>query len=71
MDKWLPQLLAAGGAKAAAAPYMVIKGEYDPDRPIPGRIWATPTSGDDPAANDMEIPSGYRRGRPIFKKRWW
>jgi hypothetical protein len=76
MDKWLPQLLAGGGAKAATQPSYVVKGERDPDRPMVSRMWADTYPNGLPVANDRVQPRGSRRAKRTHsphnsKKKWW
>lgn len=80
MDKWEPQLIAGGGAKAATQPSHVVKGELDPDRQAVSRMWmptdkANPGSRI-PAANDRVRQQGQRRHKRTFTKprsgkKWW
>lgn len=73
VERWEPQLLAAGGAKSMAQPAYVVKGELDPDRPMVSRMWS-PTdgiSGRIPAANTRELPLGTRRSLRHFRPKWW
>ena len=39
LDKWEAQVIAGGYARAGTNPARVIKGELDPDRITPGRLW--------------------------------
>lgn len=75
MDKWEPQLLAAGLAKASRNPKMVVKGEKDPDRPIQSRMWQSTDDGGltrrIPAANTRLKVVGGRRHLRTFRKKWW
>ena len=76
LDKWAPQLMAGGGAKAAKSPSYVVKGECDPDRPTVSRMWRTmedePTGRRIPAANDRVRATGERRSKRSYKnKKWW
>lgn len=74
LDKWEPQLLAGGGAKAASNPSMVIKGALDPDRITSARMWAKTDDFDNtPAANTRLRDSGHRRYLRTFRKnkKWW
>lgn len=80
MNKWEPQVIAGGRAKAAGIPTGVVKGELDIDRPIVSRGWESTSSGSitrrQPAANTRAAPRGSRRHLrtwsrlPSFKK-WW
>ena len=67
--KWMscfPVTIEFGGAKAAANPSMVVKGELDPDRPLLSRMWERthPFYGhsDVPAANTTLVSRNRRRG---------
>jgi hypothetical protein len=76
MDKWLPQLLAGGGSKAASQPSYVVKGEKDPDRPLVSRMWESTRDDRMPVANDRTRKLGERRGKRTHsphqtKKKWW
>lgn len=76
MDKWLPQLLAGGGAKAASQPSYVVKGEHDPDRPTVSRMWKSTYPNGLPVANDRAKDPGQRRAKRTHsphqtKKKWW
>jgi hypothetical protein len=73
LDKWEGQIIAGGYSKAGAQPVGVIKGEYDPDRPLVGRLWSNAPGAVYPASNTKELPFGSRRAENIFrsKKRWW
>lgn len=75
LSRWEPQLMTGGGAKANRNPKMVIKGEYDPDRPALSRIWQSTDEGTIsrriPAANTKELPTGKRRHLRTYRKRWW
>jgi hypothetical protein len=75
MARWEPQIIAGGLAKATAQPKGVVKGEYDPDRPVFSRLWASTDTGEIsrrvPAANTRERPVGKRRYLRTYKKRWW
>jgi len=78
IEKWQPQLIAGGGAKAATQPKYVVKGEYDPDRPIVSRSWQSTATGDlsnrMPAANDRVRNQGERRHKRAWTKpgkKWW
>lgn len=69
--KWQAQIIAGGGARSSQQPQMVIKGQYDPDRPIVGRIWSSNEEGvisrRYPAANTKIRPWGQRR---VVKTYW-
>jgi len=78
LEKWEPQVIAGGYAKAAQQPKGVIKGEYDYDRPPIGRLWTptTDTSGisqSTPGSNYIGKTSISRRYEKVFKsrRRWW
>lgn len=76
LEKWEPQLISGGLAKASQQPRRVVKGEYDPDRPKTGRLWEdTDSSYSDPfpAANTEKRRTGHQRYKNIFKskKRPW
>lgn len=78
LEKWAPQLMAGGAARAAQNPKYVVKGERDVDRPAVSRMWHSTEHGAIsrriPAANDRKRPVGSRRhlrtysGKP---KKWW
>jgi len=78
LQKWEPQVIAGGYALDAQQPVRFVKGEYDYDRPIVGRMWA-PTndnagvSDKRPGANYMDKLSSSRRFERAFKsrKRFW
>jgi hypothetical protein len=80
MEKWIPQLMAGGGAKAAKNPSFVVKGELDPDRQVVSRMWHSTDHGGVgnriPAANDrLAHTSKNRRAlrtyTPNKTKKWW
>lgn len=75
MDKWLPQLMAAGLAKSATNPSMVVKGELDPDRHFAGRMWETTSSPGEsermPLSNTKVYNTSQRRLKNSYRKRWW
>jgi hypothetical protein len=78
LQKWEPQVIAGGYAKQAKQPVYVVKGEYDYDRPIVGRMWApttdtTGTSDRAPAANYVDKLSDSRRFEKVYKskKKFW
>jgi hypothetical protein len=76
LERWQPQLMAGGGAKAATNPRYVVKGEYDPDRPIVSRMWESTEDGRVtrriPAANTRErTTNNNRRHLRTYKKRYW
>jgi len=75
INKWEPQLLAGGGAKAARAPQGVVKGSHDPDRPVVSRMWQSTEWGGVsrrvPVANDARKPAGKRRFLRTYRKKWW
>ena len=75
LNKWEPQLLAGGGAKAIRSPQYVIKGEYDPDRPNISRSWQSTEWGAIsrrmPVANDARKPAGHRRYLKTYRKKFW
>ena len=75
LSRWEPQLISGGGAKAKRNPKMVVKGEYDPDRPCISRMWQSTEEGSVsrriPATNAKELPSGKRRALRTYRKRWW
>jgi hypothetical protein len=71
MGKWLPALQAGG--YAVQNPAMVIKGEWDPDRPTVGRLWrdnniAIPKT---PISNSKSIDTNTsRRWKNGYYGRW-
>ena len=71
VQKWEAQVLSGGQAKKIQQPQMVVKGEYDPDKPIVSRMWMTNDMGDVsrrvPAANERMRPIGQRR----FVRTYW
>ena len=75
MARWEPQVIAGGLANKVTQPKGVIKGEYDPDRPIFSRLWQSLDDGTIsrriPAANTRERPAGKRRYKTTYKKRYW
>lgn len=75
LDKWMPQLMAGGGAKSIAQPKGVVKGEYDPDRPVVSRMWQSTEDGTVsrriPAANTRDRHPAQRRHLRTYKKKWW
>jgi hypothetical protein len=78
LQKWEPQVIAGGYSRQSQQPARVVKGEFDYDRPIVGRMWTptTDTSGTSdraPAANYMDKLSDSRRFEKVFKsrKRFW
>lgn len=75
MSRWEPQIMAGGGAKAKQNPKMVVKGEYDPDRPAVSRMWQSTDEGSVsrriPAANTREQLTGQRRHLRTYRKRRW
>ena len=75
MARWEPQVIAGGLAKKITQPKGVIKGEYDPDRPIFSRLWQSLDDGTVsrriPAANTRERPPFKRRYKTTYKKRYW
>lgn len=75
LDRWEPQLISGGGARATKQPKGVVKGELDPDRPVITRMWVSTESGTlsrrIPAANTRELPRGYRRARRTYRKKTW
>lgn len=79
MNKWMPQLISAGGAKAATQPSYVVKGEADPDRPTIGRLWESDRNGivtgnGTPVANIKARNSSQRRYLNTYwprTKKWW
>jgi hypothetical protein len=66
INKWEPQLLARGLARAGQQPQRVIKGEYDPDRISPARMWESTDS----YGVNRRIPAANTRLRPIGNRRW-
>jgi hypothetical protein len=78
-SKWLPQLIAAGGARASTQPMGVVKGAFDPDRPAVGRLWESPVNGftsghSQPAANTKSRNADQRRYLNSFwprPRKWW
>ena len=72
MNKWMPQLIAGGGARAATQPRGVVKGSMDPDRPAIGRLWDN--RGTKPIANIRLKNSDQRRYMNTYwsrpKKPW-
>ncbi len=72
MTKWEPQLMSGGYAKAQQNPQMVVKGEYDVDRPTIGRLWHGSDTQSTPAANTKAKYPYERRWKSIYsKKRYW
>ena len=77
LDKWQMQVMTKGGAKSVTQPKGVVKGEYDPDRPVVSRMWQSTEDGSlsrrIPVANDRQIPIGKRRAIRNYrnKKNWW
>lgn len=75
MARWEPQVIAGGLASAVSQPKGVIKGEYDPDRPIFSRLWQSLDDGTIsrrmPAANTRDRPAFKRRYKTTYKKRYW
>jgi len=72
IEKWIPQLISGGGAKAATQPSYVVKGALDPDRPSIGRLWDN--SGDKPIGNVKVRNETQRRYFKTYwprSKRWW
>ena len=74
MDKWEPQIIAGGGARASAQPKMVVKGQNDVDRPLMSRMWQSTDHGDIsrriPAANTTTNDSRTRRQKRTFASRF-
>jgi hypothetical protein len=72
LEKWEPQLISGGLAKASQQPRGVIKGEYDRERPQTGRLWeSTDGSYSDPypAANTQgKRSSSHQRYKNLYKK---
>jgi hypothetical protein len=79
LEKWLPQLMSGGGAKAAKNASYVVKGSLDPDRPAVGRLWESGRNGfvtgnSTPAANTFGKVSSRRRYLSTYlprTKKWW
>lgn len=76
LSRWESQLISGGGAKAGIQPRGVVKGEFDPDRPVVSRIWQSTEEGGVsrriPAANTQESFSDKRRSLRTWRKpRWW
>ncbi|MHA2063339.1 MAG: hypothetical protein ACXABY_03040, partial [Candidatus Thorarchaeota archaeon] len=75
--RWEPQVISGGTARASAQPIGVVKGEFDPDRPIFSRMWQSVGTDEVsrrlPAANDRSRPQGRRRYLRTYVprvKRW-
>lgn len=68
LQKWEPQLIAGGYARASVNPQMVIKGELDPDRPAIGRLWRDPST--EPSTLDSRLPAANTRDRIINQRRY-
>jgi len=70
LAKWEAQIISGGGAVSSQQPQMVIKGEYDPDRPAVSRMWSSSNDGTIsrryPAANTRVTPLGHRRSLRTF-----
>lgn len=73
LNRWEPQLMTGGYAKAVQNPQGVVKGEFDPDRPPSGRLWSSNSLSDVPAANTKAKYADQRRYKSIYssKKRYW
>lgn len=79
LEKWAPQLMSAGGARAVTQPSYVVKGALDPDRPAVGRLWESPVNGyvsgdPKPLANTKGKTNMSRRYLNTFwtrGKKWW
>jgi hypothetical protein len=71
VQRWESQVLSGGQARKIQQPQLVVKGEYDPDKPIVSRMWMTNDMGDVsrrvPAANERMRPIGQRR----FVRTYW
>jgi len=63
VDKWEPLLMSGGNQKDFT---MAVKGRYDPNRPVIGRVWEK-ESGSIPGANSKE--SHYFRWRNTWESR--
>jgi len=74
MDKWEPQLIAGGGARAASQPRGVVKGEKDVDRPLISRSWQSTEDGHlsrrVPAANTTTDDPRTRRQKKTYVSRF-
>lgn len=66
--RWQAQVEAGGGVRATRQPRGVIKGEFDPDRPIVGRDWEPISAGDLPIGNAKRVPHGLRRSKKTFRQ---
>ena len=75
LNKWEPQLLSGGGAKAIRSPRYMVKGALDPDRPAVSRMWQSTEMGTIsrriPVANDARRPAGNRRFLRTYRKKLW
>ena len=75
LDKWEPQLLSGGGAKAIRSPQYLVKGDLDPDRPNVSRMWQSTEWGSIsrrmPLANDARKPTNHRRFLKTHRKKYW
>lgn len=75
LNRWEPQLLSGGGAKAIRNPQYVIKGDLDPDRPVVSRQWQSTEIGTlsrrVPVANEARKPAGRRRYLRTYRKKNW
>lgn len=65
--KWEAQLQSGGGARAIRNPKMVIKGEFDPDRPANGRLWYRISTGELPIGNNKYRVRGSRKWRTGYR----
>jgi hypothetical protein len=74
LNKWEPQVEAAGYAIASKQPQGVVKGEYDPDRITSARVWQSNDNGDIsrrmPVANSRTQTLSGRRYLKTWKPRW-
>ena len=66
MAKWEAQLARGGRAVEASAPSMVVKGEWDADRPPIGRRWGYSNGNMIPASNTRIKPTGSRRYKNTY-----
>jgi hypothetical protein len=73
LDKWEPQVISGGAAKAGRSPRMVVKGIDDIDKPVFNRMWESTDAGiaqQVPAANTTTRNSKHRRQERTYQSRF-